>query len=140
VYVNDVVVIGELPGEGAVDGAVTIEENDENPLPRRAARNDDGTVTLPLLYPVTLEWKKQGAATSTKDSYDSLTMRRLTGKDMMTMGAAARDKVASIGIALSAGIKPHIFQHVFERMDGADIKAASDVLNHFLGSGQPTGQ
>ncbi len=137
---EDVIVIGEMPGAEKASDAVTIEDAAASPLPKRAMLQDDGTVVLPLLYPVTLTWKPPGNAPAKEDRFDTLTMRRLTGRDMTLLGNASRGDSAMVSISLSSGIKQHIFRHVFDRMDAADITAAAEVVSYFLSSGPTTGR
>jgi len=137
---DDVVVIGEMPGADKPSDAVTIEDDAANPLPKRAVLQDDGTVVLPLLYPVTLSWKLPGNAAPTLDSFNTFTMRRLNGRDMKALTGAPRGDSTMVSISLSSGIKQHIFKHVFDRMDAADIQAAAEVVNYFLTSGPTTGR
>lgn len=116
----------------------------ENPLPKQAVLNEDGSVTLPLYVPVTLRWKAASSDTVNSDPpIEQLTMRRLTGKDMrVIMSAGVGDqfliKLTGACVAGMPEIKAGRWPLIFDRMDAADSQAATIVANYFLNNGPKT--
>ena len=109
-------------------------------LPKHAIRNADGSVLLPLLYPVTLRFKKGSSGEVREEQFDELVMHRLTGADMRAITSGSAGTVIVIGIARSARINEGKMSALFDKMDGADANAAAQVVSFFLGSGRPTGR
>lgn len=114
--------------------------SDEATLPDHARLNADGTVTLPLLFPVTLEFRKGSAGDVITEQYDEFTMHRLNGADMRAISAAGAGGMAHVAIARSARVSPAKMNIAFDRMDGADINAAGQVVSFFLSAGRRTGR
>jgi hypothetical protein len=153
-------VTGRAPSRDPADAQVDIVLNDDageatgedtpvvvldeaaaaDPLPERAVRNEDGSITLPLLYPVTLKFKKASSGDVREETLEELVMRRLTGADMRAITAASNGHMVAVGIARSARIGEAKMMALFDRMDGADANAAAQVVGFFLGSGRPTGR
>ena len=109
-------------------------------LPKQAVRNPDGSVTLPLLFPVTLRFKKGSSGDVREEQFDELLMHRLTGADMRAITAGSAGTMIVIGIARAARINEGKMSALFDKMDGADANAAAQVVSFFLGSGRPTGR
>lgn len=115
------------------------EATDDDGIPARAIRNEDGSITLPLLTPVTLRFRRAGTDQVREETTEQLVLHRLTGKDLRAISAAKKDQ-AIIAVARSARIAEPKFNAVFDQMDGADASAAIAVAGYFLGAGQKTGR
>lgn len=124
------VVIDEDPG------LVVDEEQDlVGGLPARAVRNADGTVTLPLRYPVALTVRSSAGATRT-ETYAELTFHRLTGADIRALQSASKESQPALLLARSSRTREAVMSAVFDRMDAADIADASLVVESFFGAGR----
>lgn len=122
-----------------IDGDIVNEDADSlDRLPDRAIQNSDRSVTLPLLYPVTIRSKKDG--TIREKHYSSLTFHRLTGKDQRAIGATSQEKMPIVALACSTRLTQVLMDAIYDKMDGADIQDAGRVLNSFLTSGRTTGR
>jgi hypothetical protein len=133
---SDIIVIGDALSAAA---PVVIEDDaNENPLPKGATRNDDGSVTVKLRVPVALKWRKPGGDV-TEDAYPEFTMHRLRGSDMMVIQQASKSELAMVAIAQSVRIPPARFKFLFNDMDAADIQTAGGVISYFLNNGPTTG-
>lgn len=131
----------ELPEDGAgerADGAVVTirEDQDADALPPHAEEQEDGSVRLPLKHPRTLRWKPSGGGAAREEHYEALVLRRLTGADMRAIAAAKAADVIVVALARSSGLTQGVMAALFDRLDGADARAAGDVVAYFLGSGQ----
>lgn len=121
------------------DGAVVIDEDaNGGELPAHAVRQPDGSVLLPLRHPVTMRWRSQ--AGTREEVFSELRMRRLTGADMRAIQSTSEDAAPIVAIGKSAGIELGRMAPLYDRMDGADVSAASQVVGYFLGSGRKTGR
>lgn len=133
----------ELFGTGedrAAEDVPIIQENGTAPdLPERVKLNEDGSYTLPFLFPVTLRYKNSAGDTVREEAFEELRLHRLKGKDLIAVNNAGA-KAAQVAIACSARINGPKFAKVFEEMDGEDISAAGEVVAFFLGSGRRTGR
>jgi len=132
-----------IPADDLVIGAAaeeidTLDAEGEDTLPKHARRQADGSVILPLLYPVTLRYRAPGAASVTEEHHTELHFHRLTGADMRQIAAAPAEDRSVVAIARSAQVRPALMHRLFDRMDAADVTAAGDVVAHFLGSGRRT--
>lgn len=137
---DDVVDLDEAAAAAVVDdGVVTIADGDEA-LPKGAKLLADGSVELTLEYPVVLRTREAKSGQIAEQVYDKLVMHRLTGADMRAIGAASDDTRALVAVGKSARIRDSLVRHVFDRMDGADARAASEVVGYFLDSGRKTGR
>lgn len=124
-----------LPGAGA-DVVEDIDGGER--LPDNAVANADGSVTLTLLYPQTLQIRKNDTVRETK--YDKLTFHRLNGADQRAIMAASNSMLNVVAFSRSTRISQAIMNALFDRMDAADIAAGAQVFNHFLDSGRKTGK
>lgn len=134
-------VIVEDDGVVAGDQAIDVIDDGfdaEDRLPPHAKRNDDGSVTLPLLYPRPLTIKKDGKVR--EQLYDRLIMHRLTGADQRAIASTSDDTMPVVAFARSTRISQAVMNVLYDKMDAADIAAAGQVLNHFLASGRTTGR
>ncbi|MDL2401250.1 phage tail assembly protein [Rhizobium mayense] len=118
----------------------TIIDEDEDPrdaLPDDAIKNRDGSVTIPLHYPVKLRTRKDGVVAE-KD-YSELTLHRLTGKDQKVIAGSRDGDTIVVAFARATRINQAVMNGIFDNMDAADIARCGQVLNHFLYSGRKTG-
>ena len=148
---HETVTIIDLPAEGAsavvADAPVPetaevvdiAEDKAASALPPRAVLNEDGSITLTLAYPVVLKFRR-ARGDIREERLDHLVLHRLTGADMRAISAASRETVSTVAIARSARMSEHKMNAFFDRMDGADVVAAGEVVGHFLDSGQKTGR
>ncbi len=123
---------------GTTDDAVPVlaEGGGADSLPHHAMLQADGSVKLPLLYPVTLRYRTGVDAPVREETTSELHFHRLNGADMRAVGAASADSRAVLVIARSARVGEALMHRLFDRMDAADVTAAGDVVAHFLGSGR----
>lgn len=141
---DDVVILHEeAPAAGAVipEGVAVIgdERDDEDPLPKHAVPQPDGSVRLLLLHPVVLRWKRPNSDEIREERYDELHLHRLTGKDLMAVMAAGKGAMSVVCIGRSTRIPQARMNELFERMDGSDASAAAQVAMSFLAPGRKTG-
>lgn len=106
-------------------------------LPPHAVALDDGTVRLPLRFPVTLRIQK--GSDVREETVSELHFHRLTGADMRAVMSAGKN-AGVVSIARATRIPQHRFDAIYDRMDGADIYAADKVVDFFLSPGQPSGR
>ncbi|MFN3362721.1 MAG: hypothetical protein ACK40W_02055 [Allorhizobium sp.] len=125
--------------EGGTKAVIIDEDGDEtDKLPSRAIRNDDGSVTLPLIEPVTITTRKDGKVR--ERAFESLTFYRLKGADIHAIAAASKENDTVVTFARSTRTMQAVMNAVFDKMDAADIVDGSRVINHFLTSGRKTGR
>lgn len=136
-----IMIIDDEPLGGAAEVLPLIDETSEgdSKLPPHAVRNDNGSVTLPLLHPQELRFRNSSGA-ERSESYKELTLHRLNGGDLIAIGNQAEGSRAWFAIARSARMAPNKMKVLFERMDGVDCKACGDVVSFFLDAGQTTGR
>lgn len=102
-------------------------ESKKTALPARAIRNGDGTITLPLLKPVTLTVKN--ASGQREETYDALTFREMTGLNLRMIAQAAPEKQTVVALAQATGIKQHKMDPLFDNMLARDVTAAAAVIS-----------
>lgn len=136
------VVDEDLPTAAAATAVpADVVDEDVDPLdrlPPHAAKNSDGSVTLPLLYPRDLQIRKLGKVRT--EQYKSLTFHRLNGADQRAIAATSEEMMSIVAFARSTRINQAVMTALFDRMDGADIAAAGQVLNSFFATGRTTGR
>lgn len=143
---RDEIMVDLTEGAGATEQAaaedvvVVTEDGGEVPLPKRAAPQNDGSIVLPLLYPVKLRFKRPSSDEVREESFDQLHFRRMTGADMRAISAATAGAGPMVTLARSARIPEAKFSPIFDRMDAADIDDAFAVVSRFLGTGRKTGR
>lgn len=116
------------------DQPVLIEDEAEGEvkqkkLPARAIRNDDGTVTLPLLKPVTIGFKSSTTAKVRQETTSELTFHELTGADLRIVMQQTPDMQPVALLARSARIAINRMTPLFDRMAQRDISAATDIVS-----------
>jgi hypothetical protein len=135
---------GPAQGPAAAAGADVVVISDDGapaPLPARATEHPDGSVTLPLLFPVVLRYRARGSETVREERCESLTFGRLNGADMRAIAASATGGAGiMVTLARSARMPEGKFGPLFDRLDAADIDDALAVVARFLGSGRKTGR
>lgn len=131
----------ELPEEGAAAGDEVVRE-DASPaddLPKRARHNEDGSITLPLLRPVTLRVQR-GGETIREEHYAEVTFHRMNGADLRAVSAASKDSGLAVLFARASRLNPAVAARLFDRLDAADAADASAIGGFFFGSGGRTGR
>jgi hypothetical protein len=96
-------------------------------------QNPDGSVTLPLEYPVTVALKNGRGGT--EDTIVELRLRRITGADIEAIAGAKPEAIPRILIPRLAGV-PVL---VYDRMDLTDITRAATVIQGFSQPSPATG-
>ena len=129
-----------LAGAPAADEVVVDDSSADGKLPAQAELLADGSVRLPLAFPVTLKFRSARTGAVDEQTVAELVMGRLTGADLRAVSAASEASRATVALARSARIPEMRFNAIFDRMDGADAAAAVRVVEHFLSSGRPTGR
>ncbi|MDD9910183.1 MAG: hypothetical protein OXR62_10875 [Ahrensia sp.] len=122
------------------DADIVDEDADVSPgdeLPARAVRNSDGSVTLPLLYPITLKTKKNGKVK--ERHFKEFRLRRLNGADRRAI-AEAGDNISVVALSRMATLHMAVAQRLDELMDLADTNAVGQVLANFSTTGLKTGK
>ena len=116
---------------------------DDDGIPERAIRHEDGSIELPLFAPVVLRWRgTQSQAINEDPPVASVTFRRLTGKDVRTVMSAGASN-AFFAKLTAASVRAQFpseqkWLNVFERMDGSDAAACIRIAQSFLESGPKT--
>ncbi len=141
---------GKAPVDAASDDTIVVEDTgsktdivdedagDTDRLPDHAVVNGDGSITLPLLEPVTVRTKKDGRISERK--FDSLTFYRLRGVDLQVIQSSPKEKETAVVFARSTRTMQALMDAIFAKLDMADIADGGRVLNHFLTSGRKTGR
>jgi hypothetical protein len=118
---------------GALAAAVVIEgdesgEAKQATLPERALRNDDGSITLPLLKPVTLTIRSSSGAVR-EEEVRELTFHELNGADLRIIAQASEQMQSIVTFARGTRMATNRMTPLFERMVARDIKAGTAVLS-----------
>ncbi|WP_439596457.1 hypothetical protein [Falsiroseomonas sp.] len=121
-------------------GAVPVLDDDPDAIPARAEVLPDGTVRLPLLFPVTLRYRQTHRDAVREEPVDALTFHRLNGADLRAVAAATPEAQTMVALARSARIPERRFGLMFDQMDAADIGDAQRCVAGFLGNGRKTGR
>lgn len=120
-------------------GSAAIVDEEGSPdeaLPERAVQNDDGSITLPLRFPCTLQIRTASTGQVRVETFDKLTFHRLVGADIRALTAAAPEAQPAVLLAKSARIKDAVAARLFDAMDASDIRDMSAVATHFFGDGR----
>lgn len=139
-------IIVDLPEDAGVTAAApgetdVVELGDGPALPEGAEALSDGSVRLVLKHPVTLRFRNgRTGEVREGETLDHLVLHRLTGEDMRRISAARAEAMLAVSVARSARRDPVTFDKFFDRMDAADITAAGQVIDGFLGTGRKTGR
>jgi hypothetical protein len=137
---EDIVDLGAAPDPAPADPDVVElrEDGEEEGLPPQAVEQPDGSIRLPLKYPVTLKFKT--GSTIREERFDALVFHRLNGADMRVIKAAKPEGILAVAMARSTRVHEGKMNAVYDRMDAFDTTAADLVIGHFLGAGQKTGR
>jgi hypothetical protein len=126
------------PIAGGTIGADVVDEDDDGDTSwkERTTRNGNGTHTYRLLHPVTITYRSRSGATRT-ETIAELTFRRVSGGDMRALDnvEGGQQAVGAFLFQRLAGILPQ----VYDRLDGEDIAAASNIVAGFFGASRGTG-
>ncbi len=128
-----------LDEDGSAETVVDEDGDLVGGIPRRATRNDDGSITLPLRHPVTISIRSAQRGIR-QERFAELTFHRLTGADLNAVSAASKESQQSVILARSARMREAIMAGLYEKMDGADILDAGLIVESFFGSGRKTGR
>lgn len=107
-------------------------------LPKEAVRNLDGSVTLPLSFPVTLKTRKNGNIK--ERTFKELKFNRMNGAALRAVGAAPDQHQTTVALAQSTGINQAVMNALYDKMMDYDIGNSGRVINHFLASGPKGGK
>lgn len=115
-------------GAGAAATVVVDDETEDKKakLPTRATRNDDGTISLPLIEDVTLTIKTGSGTKSV--TYSELIFYRMKGIDLRLIGQAPADKQTIVALARATRMSTPRMDALFDQMDGRDVTAAVAVI------------
>ena len=123
---NAVPAVAPLPVIDEAAGA------DDGKLPPQAVVQDDGSVILPLRFPVTLRFRSAASGQERTETFAEFHMHRMRGADMRAIEAAKDSSKSAVAMARSCRMGEAKFNAVYDLMDAADIAAASKVVLHFL--------
>jgi hypothetical protein len=117
-------------GAGVVVEAEDGEQPKAGQLPARATLNDDGTVTLALVKPVTLTIRKGDS--EKQEVYAELTFRELTGADLRVV-ALEKDEMKRtiLTLARATGMSSVRMNVLFDRLAQRDVGGATAVISYF---------
>jgi len=117
--------------------SIVVDENADiaGALPARAVTNPDGSITLPLRHPVTLQIKSSTGGVRS-ETYAKLTFNRLVGGDIRAIQSASKESQGAVLLARSARIREAVMAVIFDRLDAADIVDAGKIVDTFLGGGR----
>jgi hypothetical protein len=116
------------------------EGDDEDALPKQAQLQADGSVILPLEFPLTLKFKHVKSGELREETFSEFRMHRLNGADMRVVTSADKGDIALTAVARSTRIHLGKMRPIYDRLDAADAMALGQVVNHFMAPGQKTGR
>lgn len=103
-----------------------------------ATLNDDGSITLVLDYPQTVNFGSVGQTGAQTASYESLTFRRLNGAQFLKL--MRRPRMLEAGIAACTGLQEARLALLLDKLDTSDIfamRAAFEQIMGGMGDGLP---
>jgi hypothetical protein len=128
---------GALPAPDAIAAGEDVVWAPLLDLPEGAEMQPDGSVRLNLDYPVTLAFRgAPGATPGAGETIDHLTLRRLTGADVVKVLEAPGARFTAVALAASTGFAPARVALLTERMDASDMTAAGAVVAALLDTGE----
>jgi hypothetical protein len=114
----------------ALDAAVVVEDGVEDEkkatLPKRAIRNDDGTISLPLTEPV--HYKVRTARGEESVTLDRLTFHPLYGADLRIMAQQSDENKGPVAFARATRISTPRMKVIFDKLRERDVKAGGDII------------
>lgn len=129
-------VVEEDEGEELKQTSAVVVEDDlaaeslTGKLPARALLNDDGSVTLPLIKPVTLTIRK--GEKEHQETYKELVFHELSGLDMRLVTQEKDEMKQTVMTLARATRMPSVRMNVlFDRLSQRDIKGATDIIKYF---------
>lgn len=111
-------------------------QDDVNVLPSGTTRNADGSVTLKLQPPVSIQIRDASGQVRT-DTYDELVFNPLNGADLRAIYATKPDMYSVMCFARSTRIKVQVMNALYDKLNAADIIKGSSILEAFTSGGQP---
>jgi hypothetical protein len=139
---DTVIVLDDAAPAAAAEPAVTIDDSSAvaSALPPGAELLAGGAVRLPLAYPVTVSFRSARTGEVTKETTAELVLHRLNGAAVRAIQAASEGNVIVVSLAQAMRLSEAKVGPLLDRMDAADLAAASDVIAGFLGNGRKTGR
>ncbi len=140
---GDTVIVLDDPAPAAgAEPAVTIDDGSAAAaaLPPGAELLAGGAVRLPLAYPVTISFRSARSREVSKETTAELVLHRLNGAAVRAIQAASEGNVIVVSLAQAMRLSEAKVGPLLDRMDAADLAAASDVIAGFLGNGRKTGR
>lgn len=137
---TDIIVDEDRPVQ-FIKVADDVVDEDSNPLdrlPDHAIQNHDGSVTLPLMFPVEQRIRRDGK--ERVENYTELTFHRLTGADQRAIAATSDVMMTVVAFSRTTRISQAIMNVLYDKLDAADISAGGQVLNSFIATGRKTGK
>lgn len=107
-----------------------VDEDDDTILPAGCEKNEDGSVTVTLLYPKTVSVRSNGAVK--EERYERLTFHRMTGKDLNAIQSASAATSSIVTFTRLTRIPSRIMTVLFDKLDGKDVTRCGRVINTFL--------
>lgn len=107
-----------------------VDADDDTILPAGCEKNEDGSVTVPLLFPRTITIRSNGAVK--EERWDRLTFHRLTGKDLNAVRSTSEENQSVVLFTRSTRLPSRIMTVLYEKLDGKDITRCGRVLGTFL--------
>jgi hypothetical protein len=126
-----------LDGKKVDSDVVDEDVNPLDTLPKDAIRNADGSVTLPLNYPVKITSRKDGKLK--ERVFNELVFHRLVGADQRAIAAATEEHQVVTSFARTTRLNQAIMNALFDKLDLSDVTRGGRVLNYFLNNGPKTG-
>lgn len=105
-------------------------DEDDTILPSGCERNEDGSVTVSLLFPRTITIRSNGAVK--EERYEQLTFHRLNGKDLNAVRSTSDENQSVVLFTRSSRLPSRIMTVLYEKLDGKDITRCGRVLGTFL--------
>lgn len=116
----------------AAAGAVDEDGDNIATLPRGAVEQADRSVIVTLETPVDITFVSQRRGTSRVERIAELRFHRLNGKHVTEVTSAPEHVRERVAMALSARMNKGRFNGIYDRMDAADIRRCSKVVEYFL--------
>ncbi len=131
-------VINEDASTDVADDIIDEDASTDSKLPKRARKNKDGSVTLPLFENITLTTRKDGKIR--ERVFTELVFHRFRGADLRAIQATSDAKASILTFARSTRISEMVMDKLFDLMDGVDIADGGRIIETFLTSGPKTGR
>lgn len=111
-------------------------QDDVIALPSGATRNADGSVTLKLQTPASVQIKDASGQVRI-DEYNELIFYPLNGADLRAIYATKPDMYSVMCFARSTRIKVQVMNVLYDKLNASDIIKGSSILEAFTSGGQP---